>query len=59
MLKKVGLLPSEILMKKFTEISGKNKFEVEMIKEREGIETIADMVEEYLINQQMRSELQH
>ncbi len=59
MLKKVGLLPSEILMKKFTEISGKSEIEVEIIKEREGIETIADMVEEYLINQQLRRNLQH
>ena len=59
MLKRVGLLPSELLMKKFTEISGKDEIEVKQIKENEGIETIADMIEDYFKNQQLKERLQH
>jgi len=59
MLKRVGLLPSELLMKKFIEISGKDEIEVREIKENEGIETIADMIEDYFKNQNLKEKLQH
>jgi hypothetical protein len=58
MLKKIGLLPKDLLMKKFTQITGEDPAKVKKIEETEGIETIADMVEEHLINQQLREKFQ-
>ncbi len=59
MLKRVGMLPNELLMRKFTEISGKDEIEVRKIQEKEGIETIADMVEDYFVNKQLKEKLQN
>jgi hypothetical protein len=58
MLKKIGLLPKDLLMKKFIQITGEDPAKVKKIEEAEGIETIADMVEEHLINQQLREKFQ-
>ena len=54
MLKKIQYLPKEHLVRKYLEITGQSQKEVEEIVGREGIESIADMVEEYLIQQQFR-----
>ena len=58
MLKRVGMLPNELLMRKFTEISGKDEIEVRKIQEKESIETIADMVEDYFVNKQLKEKMQ-
>lgn len=54
MLKKVEFLPKEHLVKKFSEITGQDQLKIEEIIDQEGIEPIADLVEEYLIQQQFR-----
>lgn len=54
MLKRLDLLPREHLMNKYSQISGKEMSKIEEIVDREGIETIADLLEEYLVKQNMR-----
>jgi len=51
MLKRLDLLPKEHLMNKYSQISGKDMSKVEEIVDREGIETIADLLEEHLVRQ--------
>jgi hypothetical protein len=59
MLKRIGLLPKELVMKKYKDITGKSSDQIKKIEEVEGFETIADMVEEHLINQHLQEKLQH
>jgi hypothetical protein len=54
MLKKIEFLPREHLVRKYLEITGQSQTDVDQIVDQEGIETVADMVEEYLIQQQFR-----
>lgn len=55
MLKKVEFLPKEHLIRKYSQITGMPMSQVREIADREGIETIADMVEEYLLVQAIRN----
>lgn len=55
MLKKVEFLPKEHLIRKYSQITGMPTTKVKEIVDREGIETIADMVEEYLLVQAIRN----
>jgi hypothetical protein len=54
MLKKVEFLPKEHLIKKYVEITGEDYAKAEAIMEREGIEAIADVVEEHLLMKALR-----
>lgn len=54
MLKRMELLPKEHLMKKYSQIMGMTMFEVSEVVDREGIETIADVVEEHLLMESIR-----
>lgn len=59
MLKKLEFLPKEHLIRKYSQISGKELPKVEKIVEQEGIETVADLIEEHLIRQGMRKGAYH
>lgn len=54
MLKKVEFLPKEHLIKKYVEITGEDYSKAEALAEREGIEAIADIVEEHLLMKALR-----
>lgn len=59
MLKRIGLLPKELVMRKYKDITGKSSQQIKRIEETEGFENIADLVEEHLINQHLQERLQH
>lgn len=59
MLKKVEFLPKEILIKKYAQISGKDQDQVGHLAEKEGIEEIADRIEEYYVNQYLHRKFSH
>lgn len=54
MLKKVEFLPKDHLIKKYVEITGEDYKKAEALAEREGIEAIADVVEEHLLMKALR-----
>ena len=54
MLKKMEFLPKEHLLKKYVEITGEDYSRAEALCEREGIEAIADVVEEHLLMKAVR-----